>query len=111
MRKFDNLAPAEIVDRGVPVGVEALARVGVLVERRAVEMGQAVRIGREMRRHPVDDDAQPRRMRAVDETGEAGGVAEPLGRREQADRLIAPGIVERMLADRQQLDMGEAHAR
>ena len=29
-------------------------------------------------------------------------------RREQADRLIAPRLVERMLADRQQLEMGEA---
>ena len=49
-----NLAPAEIVDVGVPVAVEALARIEMLVERRAVEARQAVRIGREMRRHPVE---------------------------------------------------------
>ena len=86
--------------------MEALARVGVLVERRAVEMRQAVRVDGEMRRHPVEDDAEPRRMRAVDEAREPVGRAEAARRREQADRLIAPGIVERMLADRQQLDDG-----
>ena len=52
-----HLAAAEIVDQRVPVVVEAEARVLVLVERRAVEAGEAVRVGREMRRHPVDDDA------------------------------------------------------
>ena len=31
----------------------------------------------------------------------------PRGRREVADRLIAPAAVERMLADRHQLDVGE----
>ena len=38
-----HLVPAEIVDRGVPVRMEALARIGVLVERSAVETRQAVR--------------------------------------------------------------------
>ncbi len=37
-------------------------------------------------------------MGAVDEAGEAGGIAEPAGRREQPDRLVAPGGIERMLA-------------
>ena len=37
------------------------------------------------------------------------GRAEAAGRREEADRLVAPGAGEGMLADRQALDMGEAH--
>ena len=49
-------------------------------------------------------------MRAIDEAGEAGGLAEAAGRREQADRLVAPGCIERMLADRQQFEVGEAEA-
>jgi hypothetical protein len=48
-------------------------------------------------------------MGAVDEAGEGRGIAEALRRREHPDRLVAPGHVERMLGDRQQLQMGEAH--
>ena len=103
-----NLVPAEIVDVGVPVAVEALARIEMLVERRAVETRQAVRIGREVRRHPVDDHADVRRMQRVDETGEGLGRPEAGAGRKQAERLVAPRAAERMLGDRQQLDMGEA---
>src|SRR6185312_4471793 len=66
-------------------------------------------IGREMRRDPVENDAQTRAMRPIDEAGERRWLAEAAGRREQADRLVAPGCVERMLADRQKLDMSVAH--
>ena len=111
VEEVGDLGAAEIVDRGVPVRMEALARVGVLVERGAVEMRQPCCIGREMRRDPVEDDAEARGVRAIDEAGERRRVAEAAGRREQADRLIAPGFVERMLADRQKLDMGVAHVR
>ena len=52
-----HLGAAEIVDRGVPVGMEALARILMLVKGGAVEPAQAVGVGREMRRHPVEDDA------------------------------------------------------
>ena len=75
--------------------MEALARIGVLVERGAVEMDQAVRVGREMRRHPVEDDAEPGAVGAVDEAGEARRIAEARGRREEAGRLIAPATDRR----------------
>jgi hypothetical protein len=104
-----HLAAAEIVDVGVPVAVEALARIEMLVERGAVEAGETVAVGREVRRHPVEDDAQAGGMRAVDEAGEALGRAEAAGRRKQAERLVAPRAAERMLGDRQQLEMAEAH--
>ena len=47
-------------------------------------------------------------MRAIDEARESFGLAEAPRRREETDRLIAPGRVERMLGDRQQLEMREA---
>ena len=40
---------------------------------------------------------------------EVVGRAEATGRREVADGLIAPRGVQRVLADRQQLDVGVAH--
>src|SRR5690349_5665380 len=61
-----NFGAAEIIDGGVPVGVEAAARVVMLIERGAVEMRQPVLVGRKMRRYPVEDDAEPQLMRAVD---------------------------------------------
>ena len=48
-------------------------------------------------------------MGAIDEAGEARGIAEAPGGREEPDGLIAPGGIEGMLADRQQLEMGELH--
>jgi hypothetical protein len=104
-----HLSPAEVVDVGVPVLVVAFARVEVLVERGAVEAREAVRVGREVRRHPVDEDADPGAVAGVDEAGEALGRAEARARREQRERLVAPGAGERVLGDGQHLDMGEAH--
>ena len=111
VEEVGDLVAAEIVDRGVPVRMEALARIGVFVKRGAVETRQALLIGREMRRDPVEDHAEARGVRAVDEAGESRRLAEAAGRRKQADRLVAPGFVERMLADRQKLDVGVAHVR
>ena len=71
-------------------------------------MRQAMRVGREMRGNPVEDHAEARRVGAIDEARKPRRIAEAARRREQADRLVAPGGVERMLADRQQFEMREA---
>ena len=102
-----NLAAAEVIDQGVPVAVEPEPRVLVLVERRAVEARQAVRVGREVRRHPVDQHPDAGLVAAVDEAGESLRRPEARRGRKEADRLVAPGPRERMLADRQQLDVRE----
>ncbi|WP_415168229.1 hypothetical protein [Propionivibrio sp.] len=47
-------------------------------------------------------------MAGRDEIAEAFGRAEARGRRVQAERLVAPGAVERMLRDRQQFQVREA---
>ncbi len=86
----------------------ALQGIGVLKERGAVEMTEAVRIVREMPGHPIEDYAEALAVAGIDQRGKIGGRAEPAGRRKQAGRLIAPGAVERMLGDGQKLDMGEA---
>ena len=104
-----DLAAAEIVDRRVPVGVVALPRIGMLVESRAVEAGEAVLVGGEMSRNPVEQHADARAVRRIDETGEAFRFAEARGRRIETGGLVAPGGIERVLADRQELDMGVAH--
>ena len=48
-------------------------------------------------------------MGAIDKESEVLRQPETCGRRKKAGRLVAPGRIKGMLADRQQLDMGKAH--
>ena len=104
-----HLVTAVVVDQRIPVLVVALTRIGVFVQRGAVEIRQAVGVAREVPRHPVKDHVNARLMRRRHERPEIGRRAEATGRRIQPQRLIAPAAVERVLVDRQQLDMGESH--
>ena len=61
-----------------------------------------------MRRHPVEDHADAVLVQVIDEVHEILRRAVASGRREVAGRLVAPRAVERMLHDRQQLDVREA---
>ena len=55
-----HLVAAEVEDERAPVGVLALAGVGVLVEGGAVEAGEGPVVLGEVGRHPVDDHADAR---------------------------------------------------
>ncbi|MCY1401592.1 hypothetical protein D9M71_167130 [compost metagenome] len=97
----------QVVDQRVPVLVEAFLRVAVLVQRRAVELGQAVGIGGEMRRHPIENHPEFGLVAGVDERGELVRRAIPRTRRELRQQLITPRAAERVLHDRHQFDVGE----
>ena len=79
----------------------------MLVEMRAVEVAQAVRIVGEVGGNPVEDHAVAMPVHGIDEVGEVVGRAESRRRGEVADRLVAPAPVERMFGDRHQLDVRE----
>ncbi len=87
----------------------ALARIGVLVKMRAVELGEAVRVIWEMRGSPVQENSDSRLVKPVHEVHKILRRAVTAGRREITDRLIAPGAVERVLHHRHQLDVRVAH--
>ncbi len=87
----------------------AQARILVLVKVRAVEKRQAVGVGREMRRYPVQDHADPVLVQVIHEVHEIFRRAVPAGGREIARRLVAPRFIEWMLHHRQQLHVREAH--
>ena len=81
----------------------------MLVQLRAVKLCQRKIIRREMARHPVEDHVQPGGVRGINEIAEVVAGAEAAGRRIQPGGLIAPAAVERVLVDRQQLQVGKAH--
>jgi hypothetical protein len=102
-----HLGPAVVEHEGAPVRVLAPAGVAVLVERSAVEAGQAPLVAGEVGGHPVDDHPDAALVEVVDEPAEVVGVAEARGRREVPGDLVAPGGLEGVLGDGQQLDVGE----
>ena len=70
-----HLVAAVVVDQRAPLGVGAASRVGVLVERRAVEAGERPVVAREVGRDPVEDHADPRPVQLVDNRAEVVGRA------------------------------------
>ena len=103
-----DLEAAVVEDVRSPVGVLALPRVGVLVQRGAVEASEGPVVLREVRRYPVEDHADAAPVQLVDEEAEVVRRAPARGRGEVAGDLVAPRRPERMLGHRQQLDVGEA---
>src|ERR1043165_3320988 len=66
-------------------------------------------IAREMRGHPVQDDADPVLVQIVNEKHKILRGAVATGRRKVAAHLIAPGAIKGMLHERQEFDMSKAH--
>ena len=80
-----------------------------LVERLPVKMPQPLLILAEMARHPVHDDRDAVRMRLIHQIHEILRLAIAARDREIARRLIAPGAIIRMLAERHELKMRIMH--
>ena len=98
-QKILDFVAAVVENQRAPIGMLAEARVGVFVEMRAVEKGEAVRVAREMRGSPIEQHADAFLVALVDEIHEIFGRAVAAGDGEVADGLIAPRGVERMLHD------------
>src|SRR5271167_537166 len=63
-QKTPHFVAAEIENEGVPFGMEALARIDMLVERAAVETPEPKRIRREMCGSPVENHSDAILMQA-----------------------------------------------
>ena len=86
-------------------------RIGVFVEVRAVEISQPVPVGGEVRGHPVENHADIVLVQVVDQEHQVLRRPVAAGGGEVAGGLIAPGAVEGMLHQRQELHVGEAAVR
>ena len=100
----EHLRAPKVEHRGAPVRMEALPRVGVLVEGGAVEMREAVRVHRKVGGHPVEDHADAVLMHVIDEIHEIFRATKPTRRREVTGHLVSPRNIERMLRHRHQLE-------
>src|SRR6185437_15926620 len=85
----------------------ALARVGVFVEMRTVELAEPDFVLRKMRGHPIENHADSALVKKIHKVHKVRWSAKPACWRKVAGHLIAPGAVERMLHDRHQLDVSE----
>src|SRR5215471_3736836 len=108
-QKIRDLGASVIVDERVPVQVAALLRIFMLIQRGPVETAEAMRIVGEMSRHPVQNDGETLSVACIYQGGKVGWTAEATSGCKKSGRLIAPGSVEWMFADRQEFDMGEPH--
>ena len=101
---------AAIIKNGAgPLGMKTFARVGVLIEVSAVKTRQPVAIGREMRRHPIHEDSDAPLMQVIHQKHEVLRRAVTAGRRKISRGLVTPRPVKRMLGQRHELDVREAH--
>ncbi len=107
-QEVPHLGAAVVEDQRPPIGVLAEPGVFVLVQRRAVEAPEREVVLGKVRRYPVEDDADPRLMAGIDEEAEV--VRRPVARGGGvvSRHLVAPRSRERVLGDRQELDVGEA---
>ena len=81
----------------------------MLVQGLAVEPGECERVLGKVPRDPVHDDADAGLVQAVDEVLEVVGGAEPARGRVVPRDLVAPRTAERVLGERQELDVRVAH--
>ena len=92
-----------------PVWMLTAPGIGVLVQRRAVELRQRKIVPREMRRHPVEDHADAGRVQRIDQRGKLIRCAVPARRRVKPGHLIPPRRVVCVLGHRHQLNVRETH--
>ena len=104
-----HFRPTVVEVRRAPLPVLGALLVVRFVERHAVEVAKPLLVLAEVARHPVHDDGDAVRMCRVDEVAEVIRLAIAARDRVVPRRLIAPRTVERMLAERHDLDVRIVH--
>ena len=91
--------------QGAPVRVARETWIRILVEACTIELCKSPAVPREVRRYPVEDDADAGLMHVVHEVHEVLRCAVATRRCVVAGHLIPPARIERMLHHRHKLDM------
>ena len=104
-----NLRPAVIINQCPPMRMRAFPRILMFIETGSVKVGKPIGIPWEMRRHPVQNDADAGFMHFIHKIFEILVRPVPGSRRIIPNDLISPGAVKRMLHHRHQFDMRVTH--
>ena len=104
-----DLRSPDVKAAGAPAAVFLPRRFRVLIGRLAVKAVQPVGVLREVRRHPVQQHADPRAVQDIHKGAEIVRGAVARGRCVVAAYLIPPRPVEGVLHDRHQLDVRIPH--
>ena len=104
-----DFVPPIVKDTGTPVGVFSLAQIGIFIAGLSVKLIESEGVLREVGGYPVQNHAHTGLVELVDEIHQVVGCAKAAGGRKISGTLIAPGVVQRMLGDGQQLHMGKTH--
>ena len=99
-KEVPNLDAIVIEDAAMPLRMVAEPWVGMVVEMRAVKLGEPMRIVWKVRGRPVHQDTDSSLMCRIDEGHEVFGRSMPAGDGEIAGGLIAPRAVERIFGNR-----------
>ncbi len=100
-----HLVLTVVEGQGAPVRVARKTWIRILIETRPIELCKAPAVPWEVRRYPVEDDADAGLMHVVHEVHEVLRCAVAARRCVVAGHLIAPAGIERMLHHRHELDM------
>ena len=104
-----DFRPAEVEGPGAPSLMFHPVRFTVLIQMMAVEIDQSVGVLREMRRHPVHDNADARPVATVHEIFEIIRGAVPGRDTEISGDLVPPGSLERILGERHDFQVCVTH--
>src|SRR5690554_1428820 len=96
-----------IVDQGTPILVSATAGVFMFVKCCAIKVGEGVLIIGKVPRHPVQYHADVVLVTLVDQVTQIIRAPVTAGRGIIAGGLVTPGFIQRVLGNRQQLNVGE----
>ena len=108
-QEIHNFIFAVIKYLGSPVRMLSHSRIGMLKQRSAVKLCQAMCVSRKMSRYPVQNHPDLIFMQCIDQIHKILGCAIPGSRRIITGYLISPGTVKRMLRNTHQLHMCKTH--
>src|ERR1700675_4633979 len=85
-----NFTAAVIENESLPIGMKALPRIGMLEKMRAIEVGEAMAVGREVGRDPIENDRDALLVQVIHKIHEILGRAVTRCGSEVPGRLISP---------------------
>src|SRR5713226_2279608 len=103
-----DFGAAVIENERLPIRMETLARIRMFVKVRAVEVGEAVRVGWEVRRNPVENHTDVLLVQVVHQVHEILRRAVAGSGSEVARGLVSPLAIEGVLHEGQELDVSKA---